>query len=263
MVKSAVAPCASATPVMMRRMSSGMRVRSAGSNVRRVPARHAVLGMTLCVVPAMNCVTDSTTGIERIDGARDDVLQRGHDLRADRDRIDSVMWRCGVSAASVMVHCHIVGRGHGGAGDQRDVAKRHVDHTCRPMIASTPSIMPVATMDSAPPGDTSSACWKMKRISPASRPGVARDSVTRPSAMLRVPVVPARHAWRRHRRSILDVVLLEDRERVDVGAHRDRPPRQRTPQARDNAGRRGPADFQPGHSGQGVKDELRCLVFVK
>ena len=101
-------------------------------------------------------------------------------------------------------------------------------------MRSTPSTTPAATRSRAPPGASSSACWKMKRISPPGR--------SRPLKLLRgaeqhrgVPVVAAGV----HRAGVLgrevDAALLRDRERVDVGAQRDGRARPAGAQAREHA----------------------------
>ena len=42
------------------------------------------------------------------------------------------------------------------------------DQMCAPITTSTPSITPASIISSAPPGYSSSACWKSKRTSPGN-----------------------------------------------------------------------------------------------
>ena len=53
-------------------------------------------------------------------------------------------------------------------GDTLTLPASNVDQRWQPSTASTPSRTPLATISRAPPGGSSSACWKTKRISPAS-----------------------------------------------------------------------------------------------
>jgi hypothetical protein len=66
-----------------------------------------------------------------------------------------------------------------------------------------------------------------------------------------------------HLRAVVDVVLLVNGERVDIGAHRDHPAGLGADQPRHHTRFRGSGDVESGNDGQHVVNELRRLVLVK
>ena len=129
-------------PLMVRSISSGTRVRSAGSKVRTVPAMYAEPGITLNVVPAMNWVTDTTTGSSG-STARETMCCSAATTCAPTRMGSTVSW--GAAAwppFPMIVHWKLSGAAIAGPAMRPMEPYGIVDHRCRPMTASTPSITP-------------------------------------------------------------------------------------------------------------------------
>ena len=98
--------------------------------VRTVPRSVHSCGITFQVSPAWIWVRRHDRGVHRIDVARHDRLQRGHDVRADHDRVDAVMRHGAVRADALHHDLEDVVGGHHRARAHGEVA----DRDARPVV---------------------------------------------------------------------------------------------------------------------------------
>ena len=171
---------------------------------RRAGAASARPGITFGASPAWNAADRDHGGLQRIDPARDDVLQAA---RRAPPRRRPCRPRCGGAPACPPL-----------AGD-REREEVRGGHERRPARAATlpvraaastggsrrrsprPPSRPPRPARARRPGASSSACWKMNRSSPPSSPARAASSRAAPEQHRGVPVVPAGvHRARRARR---------------------------------------------------------------
>ena len=178
--------------------------------------------MTLRAVPAVSVVTETTTRVERIGLARDDLLQVRDHLRRDRDRVDGLVRVRAVAAAPLDLEREQVGGRHHRPGRaarhdpsraRRAGARRRRGRRRRARRAST--------MSRAPPGGSSSACWKTKRTSPASSSRRSTSSCAAPSSIAVWPSCPQACITPGRVDACGMHVLLVDRQRVDVAPQHD------------------------------------------
>ena len=87
-----------------------------------MPVSTASPGITFGASPACRLPIVTTAGCERVDPARDDVLQAADELRRARDRVDGGVREPGVPAAAGDRQREEVGRGHERPGHGGDLA---------------------------------------------------------------------------------------------------------------------------------------------
>ena len=89
-----------------------------------MPLSSAVCGITLRALPAWNSHIEMTAEFQRIDGARDDRLQRRDQLRADQNGIDAFVRTRGVTAQPFDPDVDGIRRRHDRTGPDRERADR-------------------------------------------------------------------------------------------------------------------------------------------
>ena len=188
-----------------------------------MPLSQADWGMMLLAVPASKRVTETTHGIERIDVARGNGLQGGHDLRADNDRIDALMRHRAMAAAAFDKDRDLVGRRHRrplpyfkGADRQR----RHVVHAVDLLDAE---LIHEAIVDHRHRARAALFGRLEDDDGVAGEVAGLRQALGRAEQHRGVPVMPAsvHLAW--DFGAIGEIGLLFDRQRIHVRPEADRP----------------------------------------
>ena len=219
--------------------------------------------MMLSAVPAWICVDRDDGALDRVDDARDDVLQPADDLRGRRHRVDRLVRRGPVAALAADLDLEHVAGGGVRSRQDADLAERvereemradhHVD----------------AVHDAG-----------LDELTRAARPellGVLEDEpdlavefiaplvqrVQRREQHRRVAVVAARVHDAGILGGELEAGLLLDRQRVDIRAQRQRLPRPPGTERGDEARLRRPVELEPFHAAEQLEEERRGLVLLE
>ncbi len=190
-------------------------------------------------------VTDTTTESNGSVSRDDDLLQVRDHLRRHCDRVDGLVRVRAVASRADDLEREQVGSRHDRArtGDETCPVSSP-ESRCTPATRSAPSRTPAATTSPRPAGRQLLGVLE-------DEPHLARELVTtldedlgRAEQHRRVAVVAAGVHHAGPRRRVRQVVLLQDRQRVDVGAENDDLPRPGAVEPRHDGRARRPLDLE-------------------
>ena len=186
-----------------------------------MPDSRAVCGMMLSAVPALNWQIETTADFQRVDVAGHDRLQLVDDLRADQDAVDRLVRLGGVRAAALDVDIDAVGRRHHRTGPDGEFAERDAGEVVHPVDLLDAEPLHHAVLDHL----AAAAAALLGRLEDhhGGAGEIARlGQVARGAQEHRgVAVVAAGVHLARHGRLVRQVVRLDDRQGVHVGAQPD------------------------------------------
>ena len=195
------------------------------------PAQLGGVGDDVERLPGLKRADGDDRLLGRVDHARDQRLQRGHDLRADHDRVDRVVRLRPVAALAPDDHVEAVGRGHRRTRPQLDHANRIVLVDVQAERGVDLRVLQHAGVDHRLGASRRRLLRRLKQH--LHRPGKLVAAVHQQPRHAKqhrgVRVVAAGVHDARRLRPVLDVVLFENRQGIHVGAQEDGLPLARPP----------------------------------
>ncbi len=159
--------------------------------------------------------------VERVGLAGDDLLQVRDHLRGDRDRVDGLVRVRAVAAVAEDLEREQVGGGHDRARRRRDVPVSRLESRCTPATRSAPSRTPASMSARGAAGRQLLGVLEDEAHLAGELVAALDEELRGAEQHRRMAVVSARVHDAGPRRDVRDVVLLQDRERVHVGAEHD------------------------------------------
>ena len=201
--------------------------------------------------------------IERVDMTRHDVLQRGHHLRTNGNRIDGHVRNGRMTTVTNNGALETVGRGHCGSGDDTDATHRHrcpqmnADHRIHTIHHALSHHLLGAA------GREFFGVLKHEAYFARELIAVLREQSGERQHDGCMPVMATGVHGPVYLRTPWHVIFFVNRERIHVGAYCDYTPRRRAEKSRHHTGFGGARDYQSGNPAQHLTNESRGFMLVE